>query len=307
MNFKRYLEQNKLSLSDLSKACNIPYATLHNGIEKPSSLKSENLKKLADYLNITMDEVYNLLCDTEKVSLLSVLKEQKKSKIKGNLYHYTQIKFAYNTNRIEGSKLSEDDTRYIFETNTLIDNEPAIKVDDVMETANHFYLFDIMLEQAEDVLTEKLMKKYHEILKNGTSDSRIEWFNVGEYKELPNEVGGKDTTLPKDVANEMKNLLNWYNSLTDIMLNDILAFHYRFESIHPFQDGNGRVGRVIMFKECLKHNIIPFIIEDEYKAFYYRGLSEYEKEKGYLIDTCLLMQDRYKDMIKKFLGHMIEF
>lgn len=301
MNFKKLLEEREISLLELSKVCDIPYATLHNGIEKPSSLKSENLKKLSDYLCISMDEIYNMLNEIKSNNLLSIIKEQKKSKLKGNIYHYTQVKFAYNTNRIEGSKLSEEDTRYIFETNTIINEKPVTRVDDVIETANHFYLFDQMIESAQEFLTEKLIKKYHEILKNGTSDSRLEWFNVGEYKILPNEVGGKDTVPPKEVGTQMKKLLSWYNSLLNVEFKDIVEFHHRFESIHPFQDGNGRIGRIIMFKECLKNDVIPFIIEDEYKAFYYRGLSKYENEQGYLRDTCLLMQDRYKEIIEKFL------
>lgn len=306
MNFKQYLAERNIGLSDLSKACDIPYTTVHNGIEKPSSIRSENLKKMASYLSLSMDEVYRMLGATENKTLLSLLREQKKSKLKGNLYHITQIMFAYNTNRIEGSKLSEEDTRYIFETNTLINQQPSTKVDDIVETANHFYLFDRMIEQAEDLLAENLIKKYHEILKNGTSDARLDWFNVGEYKALPNEVGGKETTSPKDVVRDMKKLLYWYNGLFNVEISDILEFHYRFETIHPFQDGNGRIGRMIMFKECLKHDIIPFIIEDEYKAFYYRGLSEYKNEKGILMDTCILMQDRYREMIRKFMEDLIE-
>lgn len=301
MNLKKYLEEKSLNISDLSKACDIPYATLYNGIEKPNSMRVKNLKKIATFLNLSIDEVYSMLYETEKNNLLSMLQDQKKSKLKGNLYHYTQIKFAYNTNRIEGSKLSEEDTRYIYETNTLIHNKISTNVDDIIETANHFYLFDLMLNQANEILTEKLIKGYHKILKNGTSDSRLDWFNIGSYKGLANEVGGKNTTLPKDVEIEIKRLLSWYNSLSNINLNDILEFHFRFESIHPFQDGNGRIGRIIIFKECLKNNIMPFIINDEYKAFYYRGLSEYKNKPGYLIDTCLTMQDKYKKMVKKFL------
>ncbi|QUI21814.1 Fic family protein [Vallitalea pronyensis] len=305
MNFKQYLEERGIGLSDLSKACDIPYTTLYNGVEKPSSIRSENLKKIANYFNVSMDEVYKMLGDVQEKTLLSVLQEQKTSKLKGNLYHITQILFAYNTNRIEGSQLSEEDTRYIFETNTLINQQSSANVDDIVETANHFYLFDKMIDQAQDLLTENMIKKYHEILKNGTSDARLDWFNVGEYKALPNEVGGKETTLPKDVAKDMKKLLHWYNGLAHVEIDAILEFHYQFETIHPFQDGNGRIGRIIMFKECLKHAIIPFIIEDEYKAYYYRGLSEYKNEKGFLVDTCLMMQDRYREMVWKFLGDVI--
>lgn len=302
MNFKKYLEEKNLNILDLSKACDIPYSTLYNGIEKPNSMRIENLKKIATFLNLSIDEAYNMLNETEKNNLLSILQDQKKSKLKGNLYHYTQIRFAYNTNRIEGSKLSEEETRYIYETNTLMHNKLSTNVDDIIETANHFYLFDLMLNKANEILTEKFIKGYHKILKNGTSDSRIDWFNIGNYKGLANEIGGESTILPEYVEIEMKRLLSWYNSLSNINLNDILEFHFRFESIHPFQDGNGRIGRIIIFKECLKNNVIPFIIDDEYKAFYYRGLAEYKNKPGYLIDTCLTMQDQYKKMIKKFLG-----
>lgn len=305
MNFKNFLEQKGITILELSKQIGIPYATLYNGIEKSSSLRAENLKKIADYFNLSMDEIFDMLNKLERKTLGTTLLEQKKSKLKGNIYHYTQVNFTYNTNRIEGSKLSEDETRYIFETNTLMAEKPSTKIDDVIETANHFYLFDIMLEEYDRPLSEELIKNYHRILKNGTSDSRLDWFMVGDYKMLPNEVGGKDTTSPKKVSSEIKKLLIWYSAKEVIEFDDILEFHYRFESIHPFQDGNGRIGRVLMFKECLKNNIIPFIIEDDYKGLYYRGLSEYLSEKGYLRDTCLTMQDKYKLLIKKFLGDLL--
>ena len=263
-------------------------------------------KKIADYFNLSMDEIFEMLNKEEIKTLGTVLLEQKRAKLKGNIYHHTQVNFTYNTNRIEGSKLSEDETRYIFETNTLIAEKPSTKVDDVIETANHFYLFDIMLEEYERPLSEELIKNYHRILKNGTSDSRLDWFKVGDYKALPNEVGGKETIAPKKVSSEIKKLFSWYSAKEEVKFDDVLEFHYRFESIHPFQDGNGRVGRVLMFKECLKHNIIPFIIEDEYKGLYYRGLYEYLNEKGYLRDTCLAMQDKYELLIKRFLGDLLD-
>lgn len=305
MNFRKFLEKKEITILELSKQVNIPYATLYNGIEKVSSLRAENLKKIADYFNLTMDELFQMLNETGVKTLGSVLLEQKKAKLKGNIYHYTQVNFTYNTNRIEGSKLSEDETRYIFETNTLIAEKPSTRIDDVIETANHFYLFDTMLEEYERPLSEELIKNYHRMLKNGTSDSRLDWFKVGDYKMLPNEVGGKETTSPKKVSSEIKKLLSWYSAKEEIDFNDILEFHYRFESIHPFQDGNGRIGRVLMFKECLKNNIVPFIIEDDYKGLYYRGLSEYLNEKGYLRDTCLSMQDKYELLIKKFLEDLL--
>jgi len=301
MKFKGYLAEKNISINELSKMTGIPYATLYSGIENPDSMKSDNLKKIAEQLSLTMDEVFNMLTDNDKSSLLSVFREQKNLKMKGSIYHDTQIKFAYNTNRIEGSKLSEEETRYIFETNTIINDKPSNNINDIVEVANHFYVFDIMLNTANEVLSERLIKEYHRILKNGTVDSRTPWFNVGDYKKHPNEVGGQSTTPPKEVAGQIKKLLSWYNQLETADFNDIIEFHYKFESIHPFQDGNGRIGRLIMFKECLKHNIVPFIIEDEYKAYYYRGLSKYKEDKAFLTDTCLTMQDKYKAMIVSFL------
>ena len=301
MKFKDYLAENSISINELSKMTGIPYATLHTGIDNPDSLKSENLKKIAEQLSLTMDEVFSMLTENDKPSLLFVLREQKDLKLKGSIYHDTQIKFAYNTNRIEGSKLSEEETRYIFETNTIINDKPSNNINDIVEVANHFYLFDIMLNTANEVLSERLIKEYHRILKNGTVDSRTPWFNVGDYKKHPNEVGGQSTTLPKEVAAHMKKLISWYNSIEKLEFKDIIEFHYRFESIHPFQNGNGRIGRLIMFKECLKHDIVPFIIEDVYKAYYYRGLSKYKDDKALLNDTCLTMRDKYKMVIEKFM------
>ena len=213
-------------------------------------------------------------------TLLDILKEQKASKYSGGIYHKTQIELTYNSNHMEGSRLTHDQTRYIFETNTIeIENE-VINVDDVIETANHFRCIDMIIENAKAALTEKLIKELHLTLKNGTADSRKNWFSVGDYKKLPNEVGGMETTLPEDVPREMKALLAEYNAKEVKTLNDILEFHVKFEKIHPFQDGNGRVGRLIMFKECLKYNIVPFIIEDNLKLYYYRGLKEWNQEKG---------------------------
>lgn len=237
-----------------------------------------------------------------KNNILQILKEQKESKLKGNLYHNIQIKFSYNTNRIEGSQLSEEETRHIFETNTIINNESTTNVDDIIETTNHFYLFDYMLDNIDMNLSEDLIKEYHKILKRGTSDERKDWFNVGEYKKLANEVGGIETTKPSDVSKEMKELLEWYHSIDKVTLEDIIEFHYRFERIHPFQDGNGRVGRMIMFKECLKHNVTPFIIDEKHKLFYYRGLKEYNNEKNWLIDTIKSGQDEFIKLVEQFLG-----
>lgn len=230
----------------------------------------------------------------KKITLLDILKEQKVSKYSGGIYHKTQINLTYNSNHIEGSCLSHDQTRYIFETNTIgLENE-VLNVDDVLETANHFRCIDMIIDHAKDVLSEKFIKELHFVLKNGTSDSRKEWFVVGDYKKIPNEVGGMNTTLPEEVAQRMKELLKEYNDKKEKSFEDILDFHVRFERIHPFQDGNGRVGRLILFKECLKYNIVSFIIDDHLKMFYYRGLKEWDYEKGYLIDTCLSAQDKYK-------------
>lgn len=237
---------------------------------------------------------------TPPKTLLDILQDEKASRCSGGIYHKTQIDLTYNSNHMEGSRLTHEQTRYIFETNTVgIENE-VLNVDDVIETANHFRCIDMIIDNAKAALTEKFIKKLHLILKNGTSDSRKEWFAVGDYKKLPNEVGGMDTVLPEEVAGRMKALLAEYNAKEDKIFEDILDFHVKFERIHPFQDGNGRVGRLIMFKECLKCNIVPFIVEDNLKMFYYRGLKEWTNEKGYLTDTCLTAQDKYKEYLGYF-------
>lgn len=233
-------------------------------------------------------------------TLLEILQREKANKYSGGIYHKTQIEMTYNSNHIEGSRLTHDQTRYIFETNTIGVTGEAVNVDDVIETANHFRCIDFIIEHAKSALTEKMIKELHLMLKTGTSDARQEWFAVGAYKKMPNEVGGMATALPEDVAAEMQALLAAYSAKKAKTLEDILDFHVRFERIHPFQDGNGRVGRLIMFKECLKYNIVPFIIEDNLKMFYYRGLMEWGREKGYLTDTCLTAQDRYKAYLDYF-------
>lgn len=234
------------------------------------------------------------------LTLLDILREQKEGKYSGGIYHRTQIDLTYNSNHMEGSRLTRNQTRYIFETNTVgVENE-VLNVDDVIETVNHFRCIDLVIDHADDILSEKFIKELHLTLKNGTSDSRKDWFAVGEYRKIPNEVGGMDTALPEEVADKMKTLLKEYNVIKEKTLEDILDFHVKFERIHPFQDGNGRVGRLIMFKECLKHNIVPFIIEDNLKLFYYRGLKEWDNEKGYLTDTCLTAQDKYKTYLNYF-------
>ena len=237
----------------------------------------------------------------KKVSpLLAMLREQKASRLKGGIYHRTQIDLTYNSNHIEGSRLTHDQTRYIFETNTIGISDGIVNVDDIVETVNHFRCLDYIIDHAEEPLSESLIKQLHLLLKTGTSDSQKEWFAVGDYKRLPNEVGGIETCPPQEVHREMKNLISDYNHCKKKVLEHILDFHVRFEQIHPFQDGNGRVGRLIMFKECLANGIVPFIITDELKMFYYRGLREWGHINGYLMDTCLTAQDQYKSLLDYF-------
>lgn len=232
--------------------------------------------------------------------LLAILREQKASKLKGGIYHRTQIDLTYNSNHIEGSCLTHDQTRFIFETNTIGIEGESLRVDDIIETTNHFRCIDLIIDRAEERLSEGLIKELHAILKQGTSDSRREWFAVGEYKRLPNEVGGNETTPPQEVHSAMRALLKEYNSKRRKTLDDILDLHQRFEAIHPFQDGNGRVGRLIMFKECMANGVVPFIITDDIKMFYYRGLREWQRVREYLRDTCLTAQDSYKALMDYF-------
>ncbi len=233
-------------------------------------------------------------------TLLEVLKAEKAAKRTGGIYHKIQIDLTYNSNHIEGSRLTHDQTRYIYETNTIGVTDESVNVDDVIETANHFRCVDLVIDNAKSALTEKLIKELHFILKAGTSDSRLDWFAVGDYKRMPNEVGGQETALPEEVSDKMQELLREYNHKESKSLDDLIDFHVRFERIHPFQDGNGRVGRLILFKECLKHNIVPFIISEDLKLFYYRGLKEWGRENGYLSDTMLTAQDRFKKYLDYF-------
>ena len=303
---KEYRELNKMTQKDIAEILGVEPATISKyeaGTIEPSI---ESLKRLAETFNITVDELIKdeEKFDISKINVLEVLREQKEMGLKGNLYHNTQIMFSYNTNHIEGSKLTEEQTRYIFETNTILfEGGTVASVDDILETANHFKLVDYMLDIADQNLTEDIIKKFHKILKEGTMDSRKEWFNVGDYKKLANEAGNMKTSSPKQTPKDMQKLMEWYNSLAKVTIKEIIEFHARFEKIHPFQDGNGRVGRIIAFKECLKNNIIPFIILDKDKLYYYRGLKEYQNktEKGYLIDTCLNAQDEYTKMIEYYL------
>ena len=238
---------------------------------------------------------------SKQMPLLIILREQKEMKLKGGIYHRTQIDLTYNSNHIEGSRLTHDQTRHIFETNTIgIEGSESVRVDDIIETTNHFRCVDLIIERAEDSLSVNLIKELHATLKSGTSDSRKDWFAVGEYKRLPNEVGGNATTLPENVDKEMKLLLREYNLKKKKTFDDILDLHQRFETIHPFQDGNGRVGRLLMFKECLANGIVPFIITEELKLFYYRGLQQWPTVREYLRDTCLTAQDNYKILLDYF-------
>lgn len=303
---KLYRENKKMTQNDIANTLDVSPATVSKYESGALEPNIESLKRLAELFEVSIDELLNDeegKFDISKINVLDILREQKEMKLKGNLYHQTQVSFAYNTNHIEGSTLTEDQTRYIFETNTILfEGDTIAKVDDILETANHFKLVDYMLDVAHKKLSEKMIKEFHKILKYATSDSRVEWFNVGEYKQRANTIGnGIKTTSPNNVEKEMSKLMDWYNSLKQITIKEIIEFHYRFESIHPFQDGNGRIGRIIMFKECLRNNIIPFIIQDADKLFYYRGLKEYKSERGYLTDTCLNAQDQYIKMIEYYL------
>ena len=256
-------------------------------------------------------KTWNIPADAEKPSrakrkdaapdtLLDVLKREKAAKLPGGIYHKIQIELTYNSNHMEGSRLTHDQTRYIYETNTIDITEESVNVDDVLETSNHFRCVDLVIERAKLPLSEKLIKELHAVLKSGTSDSRLDWFAVGGYKKMPNEVGGMETAAPEKVGEQMRSLLAEYNRGQKKELRNLLDFHVHFERIHPFQDGNGRVGRLILFKECLRYGIVPFIIEDDLKLFYYRGLKEWGREDGYLTDTILTAQDRFKKYLDYF-------
>ena len=291
---------NYLSVADVAKKWNISERSVRNYCSKGRiegaflTGKTWNIPE-----NAKKPERMNKRKEKPK-TLLAILQEEKASKYSGGIYHKTQIDLTYNSNHMEGSRLTHDQTRFIFETNTIgIENE-VVNVDDIIETTNHFRCIDMIIDHAKTELNEKFIKELHFILKSGTSDSKKDWFSVGDYKKFPNEVGNMKTPLPEEVDHLMKDLLKEYNSKKEKTFEDILDFHVQFERVHPFQDGNGRIGRLIMFKECLKYNIVPFIIEDNLKMFYYRGLKEWHNERGYLVDTCLTAQDIYKAYLDYF-------
>ena len=286
-----------ISVTEFAKRYNISDRTVRNYC---SSGKIKGAFIVGKTWNIPVDAVLPQKDMASESPLLRALREQKRMRMTGGIYHRTQIDLTYNSNHIEGSRLTHEQTRYIFETNTIGIASEAIKVDDIVETTNHFRCIDLIIDRAEERLSESLIKELHLILKSGTQDSRLEWFAIGEYKRLPNEVGGNETVAPEEVHQEMQALLKEYNRKNTKTLEDIIDLHQRFECIHPFQDGNGRVGRLIMFKECLANGHVPFIITDELKLFYYRGLQHWSQTKGYLIDTCLTAQDQYKAMLNYF-------
>ena len=291
---------NFLSVSEIAKLWNLSERTVRNYCAEGRIPGAYLVGKTWMIPSDAVKPDRKARVSNNKKTLLDILKLEKESKLKGGIYHKVQIELTYNSNHIEGSRLTHDQTRYIYETNTIGFTGEVINVDDIVETANHFRCIDLIIDKANLNVTENLIKQLHLILKNGTTDSRKNWFVVGDYKKFPNEVGGRVTTSPEKVKDEVKSLIEWYNNIKNKTLNDIIEFHYRFEYIHPFQDGNGRVGRLLMFKECLKYNIVPFIIDEKLKMFYYRGLKEWKQEKGYLIDTCLAAQDQFKVYLDYF-------
>ena len=286
------LKKKGITKTDLTREIGISSRTIAK-IAKGEKLSHLTLEKIAAYLDCDAGDLCEQISDNP---ILQILREEKDAKVSGGLYHELQVRMTYNSNHIEGSRLTEDQTRLIFETNT-IDAGNGIPVDDVLETVHHFRAIDYVIDIAEEELTEDMIKHLHYLLKHDTRDSALSWFAVGDYKRRANLIGGHETTSPKDVPSAMKALLAGYNAKSKITIRDVIAFHAAFEQIHPFQDGNGRVGRLIALKECLHHNIIPFLIEDSKKAYYYRGVSNWEKEKGWLTDTCLEGQDTFKRLL----------
>ena len=289
------LKERGIGRSELTKKLGISSRTVAK-IGKGEKLSRAVMEKLAEFLSCSPEELVREISDNP---VLQILREEKDAKISGGLYPELQVRMTYNSNHIEGSRLTEEQTRFIFETNTLNVGD-GVPVDDILETVHHFRAIDYVIDRADEPLSEEIVKKLHYILKHDTKDSSLDWFAVGEYKKRPNVVGGKETVKPKDVPARMKELLDAYNVKSEVKIEDVIAFHAAFEKIHPFQDGNGRVGRLIALKECLRHNIVPFLIEDGKKAFYYRGLAEWDNEKGYLTDTCLDGQDAFRLLLKTF-------
>lgn len=291
------LDKKGITLSKISDDLNISSATRAK-FKKGEYVSLQTLESICKYLNVSLNDIVSFVTIDNSSPLLIRLKQELNHKIKGGIYHETQILLTYNSNHVEGSKLTIDQTRYIFETNTIgLDKDKIINIDDVIETQNHFRCIDYVIKVALEPITESLIKDLHKILKTGTSDSKLEWFNVGDYKKRPNTVGGIETSKPKNVELDILTLIGLYESKQKFSFEDIIEFHYRFECIRPFQDGNGRVGRLIAFKECLRHGLVPFTIDEDLKLFYYRGLKEWKNEKGYLIETCLTGQDKYKKLL----------
>ena len=289
------LKERGIGRSELTALLGLSSRTIAK-IGKGEKLSRAVMEKLAGFFACGKEDLVREISDNP---VLQFLREEKEAKVSGGLYHELQVRMTYNSNHIEGSRLTEDQTRMIFETNTL-DIGDGIPVDDVLETVHHFRAIDYVIDCADEVLTEEIVKKLHYILKHDTKDSSLDWFAVGDYKKRPNTVGGRETVKPEDVPERMKELLEAYNKKPEVTMEDVIAFHAAFERIHPFQDGNGRVGRLIALKECLRHNIVPFLIEDSKKVFYYRGLREWPNEKGYLIGTCFDGQDTFRQMIDRF-------
>lgn len=289
------LSDKGLTKTALTKELGVSSRTVAK-IGRGEKIANHVLEKIAAYLGCAVSDLYKSVSDNP---LLQTLRDEKSIRMSGGLYHELQVRMTYNSNHIEGSRLTEDQTRLIFETNT-IDVGEGIPVDDIIETVNHFRAIDYVIDVAEEPLTEDIIKELHRILKQSTKDASLSWFAVGDYKKRANVVGGRETTRPKDVPAKMKALLSEYASINSVTINDVIRFHYEFERIHPFQDGNGRVGRLVALKECLRFSIVPFIIEDSKKMFYYRGLSEWEHEKGYLTETCLDGQDTFRKLMAMF-------
>lgn len=292
-NLDAVLRQLNVSKSELGKMTGLSSRTIAK-IAKGEKLTNSTLARIAGCLHCNPEDLYRIVSDNR---LIQILRDEKGAGISGGIYHELQVRMAFNSNHIEGSRLTEDQTRMIFETNT-VDTGDGIPVDDILETLHHFRAVDYCIDIAEDPLTAETIKKLHYILKHDTKDSTLGWFAVGDYKKRSNMVGGRKTVSPENVEKEMNSLISRYESLDSVNFDDIVEFHAEFEMIHPFQDGNGRVGRLIAFKECLRHNIVPFIIEDTKKNFYYRGLTEWRNEKGYLRDTCLDGQDTILALLK---------